>query len=185
MAKKSSSAPKPKKKLTPQELSRKAYFGMSGHHYGMSEFLIRGYNVAIPEVDVGDDVIVIEDDLGNLTRVQVKSVAATPNANKKGYYSQVNLRVDQLQATLNTKLFYLVLIRHGENWITTLMISREDLNKEYEAFKAAKKNAPATTPKQLTLRLSLSDDFKAAKLWKKDFSEHLGNWTAWPSKLPK
>ena len=117
---------------------------MSGHHYGMSEFLIRGYNVAIPEVDVGDDVIVIEDDLGNLTRVQVKSVTARLKKNKKGYYSQVNLRVDQLQATLNTKLFYLVLIRHDEKWITTLMISREDLNNEYEAFKKAKKNSKST-----------------------------------------
>ena len=30
----------------------------------MSEFLYRGYNVAVPAVDIGDDVYVVEDRLG-------------------------------------------------------------------------------------------------------------------------
>jgi hypothetical protein len=29
--------------------------GMSGHYAAMSEFLYRGYNVAIPSVDIGDE----------------------------------------------------------------------------------------------------------------------------------
>lgn len=39
----------------------------------MSEFLWRGYNVAIPEVDRGDDIFVVHDDDGTLHRVQVKT----------------------------------------------------------------------------------------------------------------
>src|SRR5437868_3543846 len=35
--------------------SRRAFFGRSGHLAVMSEFLHRRINVAIPEVDVGDD----------------------------------------------------------------------------------------------------------------------------------
>lgn len=27
----------------------------------MAEFLVRGYNVAIPEVDIGDDIFVVRD----------------------------------------------------------------------------------------------------------------------------
>ena len=48
------------------------YLGMAAHYAAMSEFLIRGYNVAIPAVDVGDDVLVIDDGQGTVSRVQVK-----------------------------------------------------------------------------------------------------------------
>lgn len=34
------------------------YVGRAGQMAVMSEFLVRGYNVAIPEVDVGDDIFV-------------------------------------------------------------------------------------------------------------------------------
>ena len=34
------------------------YLGKAGHLTVMSEFLTRGWNVAIPEVDVGDDIFV-------------------------------------------------------------------------------------------------------------------------------
>ena len=40
------------------------YTGRSGHFVVMAEFLYRGYNVAIPEVDVGDDIFVVKDDDG-------------------------------------------------------------------------------------------------------------------------
>ena len=32
------------------------YLGKAGHLTVMSEFLMRGWNVAIPEVDIGDDI---------------------------------------------------------------------------------------------------------------------------------
>ena len=35
----------------------------------MSEFLFRGYNVAVPEVDRGDDLFVVQDADGSLTMV--------------------------------------------------------------------------------------------------------------------
>ena len=35
------------------------YTGMSGQFAAMSEFLWRGYNVAIPAVDVGEDIFVV------------------------------------------------------------------------------------------------------------------------------
>lgn len=39
------------------------HFGRAGEFFAMSELLLRGWNVAVPVVDVGDDVFVI-DDLG-------------------------------------------------------------------------------------------------------------------------
>lgn len=53
------------------------YLGKAGHLNVMSEFLTRGWNVAIPEVDIGDDIFVVQDDNGTLRRVQVKTSTAT------------------------------------------------------------------------------------------------------------
>ncbi len=39
----------------------------------MSELLLRGWNVAVPVVDVGDDVFVIDDNDKTTYRLQVKS----------------------------------------------------------------------------------------------------------------
>jgi hypothetical protein len=48
----------------------------------MAEFLIREINVAIPEVDVGDDILVVRDDNDVISRVQVKTANAKSLANK-------------------------------------------------------------------------------------------------------
>jgi len=53
------------------------YLGKTGHLSVMSEFLTRGWNVAIPEVDIGDDIFVVQDDNGTLRRVQVKTSKST------------------------------------------------------------------------------------------------------------
>jgi len=42
----------------------------------MSELLARGYNVAHPEVDVGDDIISVRDEDDEFTLVQVKAANA-------------------------------------------------------------------------------------------------------------
>ena len=49
------------------------YIGRAGQMAVMSEFLCRGYNVAIPEVDVGDDIFVVRDLDGAFSRIQVKT----------------------------------------------------------------------------------------------------------------
>jgi hypothetical protein len=48
------------------------YLGKAGHLAVMSEFLTRGWNVAIPEVDIGDDIFVVQDESGTLRRIQEK-----------------------------------------------------------------------------------------------------------------
>ena len=40
------------------------YLGKAGQLAAMSYFLMRGWNVATPEVDVGDDLFVVEDKKG-------------------------------------------------------------------------------------------------------------------------
>jgi hypothetical protein len=45
----------------------------AGHLAAMGEFLLRNYNVAMPEVDIGDDIFVVHDQQGRLWRIQVKT----------------------------------------------------------------------------------------------------------------
>lgn len=60
---------------------RSLYTGRSGQLAVMAEFLFRGYNVAIPEVDVGDDIFVVKDSNGEYARIQVKTAIATKTSN--------------------------------------------------------------------------------------------------------
>ncbi|MFY0542013.1 hypothetical protein [Nannocystis pusilla] len=55
---------------------KKTHFGRAGEFYAMSELLLRGWNVAVPVVDLGDDVFVIDDRDKAIRRVQVKSTEA-------------------------------------------------------------------------------------------------------------
>jgi len=47
------------------------YLGRAGQLAVMSEFLTRGWNVAIPEVDIGDDIFVVRDSDGGFRSKQV------------------------------------------------------------------------------------------------------------------
>ena len=53
------------------------YVGKAGQLAVMAELALRGYNVAIPEMDIGDDVFVLNDATGALSRVQVKTANGT------------------------------------------------------------------------------------------------------------
>jgi hypothetical protein len=77
----------------------------------MSEFLIRGYNVAIPQVDVGEDVLVVDDRQGDVTRVQVKSADARTKPGPN-YRVALNFPRKQLTAAKSkVSLFYMLMIR--------------------------------------------------------------------------
>ncbi len=52
-------------------MARTDYVGKAGELAAMSEFLLLEYNVAIPQVDTGDDVWVILDKRGTVWGVQV------------------------------------------------------------------------------------------------------------------
>lgn len=61
----------------------------------MSEFLMPGWNVSIPEVDIGNDIFVVQDDNGTLRRVQVKTSVST--SRKSTYSAQFSISVKNLR----------------------------------------------------------------------------------------
>lgn len=70
------------------------YLGKAGQLEVMSELLSRGWNVAVPEVDRGDDIFVVRDHDGHFMRIQVKTATATPL--KKGFNAQFLISLSQL-----------------------------------------------------------------------------------------
>ena len=105
------------------------YLGKAGQFAIMSEFLARGWNTCTPDVDVGDDVLVLEDKEGQFKRVQVKT--ATAIERKNGYSTQFNIPLGQLGEAISPEIHYVFMVRHKNKWVNTLIINREVLNKMY------------------------------------------------------
>lgn len=86
----------------------------------MSEFLLRGYNVAIPSVDVGDDVFVVDDQRGTMWRVQVKTGDGKELREDTGETArkivQYNLSRRQLGELKDSELFFMLMVRWDARW---------------------------------------------------------------------
>ena len=104
------------------------YLGKAGHLSVMSEFLIRGWNVAIPEVDIGDDIFVVQDDNGTLRRVQVKISTSTVTQNS--FSGQFFIPLKQLANITNIPVHYVFVVRHNDQW-TKPVIIRQDYLLDY------------------------------------------------------
>jgi hypothetical protein len=90
------------------------YVGKAGQLAAMAEFLLRGYNVAMPEVDRGDDIFVVEDATGQLWRIQVRT--AIGKAHEYGYSGQFKISLRQLQEVRKPDLHYVLALRAGDRW---------------------------------------------------------------------
>ncbi|MCB9232549.1 MAG: hypothetical protein H6581_12840 [Bacteroidia bacterium] len=98
--------------------------GKAGHLAVMSEFLLRGWNVAIPEVDVGDDIFVVKDEDGTFRRVQVKTAQA--QIRKNGHSCQFSIPVRQIRNLSEIPVHFVFIVRTLEGWSEPLII-RQDI----------------------------------------------------------
>lgn len=102
-----------------------AYLGKAGHLRVMSDFLIRGWNVAIPEVDVGDDIFVVRDESGTLQRVQVKTATAV---SRQGTFSaRFNVKAKQLENPAENLVHYVFIVRLQNGWTKPIIIRQDYL----------------------------------------------------------
>lgn len=101
------------------------YLGKAGHLTGMAEFLTRGWNVAIPEVEIGDDIFVVQDDNGTLRRVQVKTSISTGRQNS--FSGQFNVPLTQLRNISNIPVHYVFIVRNDEQWTKPVVIRQDYL----------------------------------------------------------
>lgn len=108
------------------------YIGRAGHLAAMSECLSRGWNVAIPEVDVGEDIFVVEDETSRLAKIQVKT--ATGKVTKKGFKAQFDVPLKQLKDTSEkgNDLRYIFIVRHKRVWQPFIILTRDDLLSKHQ-----------------------------------------------------
>ncbi len=137
----------------------------------MAELLLRGWNTAIPEVDVGDDIFVVPDSAGDMHRVQVKTAVAKPL--KSGYSAQFNISFPQLETQITPDIIYLFAVRLHSRWDAFVVIDREILNAEHSLH-----GIGSEYKDRLTLRLR----FAGARITcgGRDLSQYKNNWTYFP-----
>ncbi len=147
------------------------YTGRAGHLVVMAELLLRGWNAAIPEVDVGDDVFVVRDSDGRLRRVQVKTAIA--KSMKGGHRAVCNLSLTQLRTPITPDVIYVFVVRHEEQWESFVVIDRTDLVAEHRLNKIGTERDG---------RLVLHFKFQKGQILcgNSDFTKYNGNWSRFP-----
>lgn len=148
------------------------YVGRAGQMAVMAEFLVRGYNVAVPEVDIGDDIFVVRDRDGEYSRIQVKSALATRTTG--GYSARYALKFTQLQSPTSPETWFVFANRFADRWDSFLVISRPELSNLYlqNSFGSLNRN------NMLSLYLSYAGPLVICS--GQGFSQFLNNWRAWP-----
>lgn len=149
------------------------YLGQAGQAFAMSEFLKRGYNVAIPQVDVGDDIFVLEDEAGLFQRIQVKTSKATKR--NSGFSVQFNLSFAQLEKVATPELFYIFITDLDMSWQPTLIISRQTLFDYFSDYQIGSKSKD-----RILLYFSYKNDAQKVTCSNIDFTPFLENWEDFP-----
>lgn len=166
------------------------YTGMSGQFAAMSEFLWRGYNVAIPAVDVGEDVFVVEAGQGVLRRVQVKT-AGTGSVAAGTKTVQFNLSRSQLNLQPGgSDLFFMLLARWDDvdakiPWRFLLLRSEEISRLRLTPSPGApRRGSPPLTDRDAkndVLNMKVVFSATDAVAWGHSLAEFLDKWSKdWP-----
>lgn len=155
------------------------HFGRAGEYYAMSELLLRGWNVAVPVVDIGDDVFVIDDRDKTTWRLQVKSTDCSASQPAKFTLSRTQLAEAQA-----IELFYMLMIRLKDRW-RFVLVAREALAAaRAAALKGAKKRmgSPLKPDGQPgvgdALGLTIEISGATASVWGEDMTRFLDVWPA-------
>jgi len=151
-------------------MAREQYVGRAGQLATMAEFLLRGYNVAIPEVDEGDDVFVVNDRVDRLWRIQVKTAIGVRRS--YGFSGQFLIPLRQLRSLDPTPLFYVLCLRCEDRW-EFLPIAQGDLFTEYRRYRVGSRVGPGLV---LYLAFREADVICSERNWQ----HHRNNWSPWP-----
>jgi hypothetical protein len=101
------------------------YIGKAGHLAVMSEFLMRGWNVATPEVDIGDDIFVVKDEDGTLRKIQVKTSSKTER--QTSFSGQFLIPIKQLKNISSILIHYVFIVRFEDSWSKPIIIRQDYL----------------------------------------------------------
>lgn len=158
------------------------YVGKAGQFAVMAELAFRGYNVAIPEIDVGDDVFVVNQSTGVLSRIQVKTATAKRLIQKRFdgkfvYTCQFLANLEHVNDPLVQGSHYAFAARCGNGW-RFLVLERAILRHLVQNGWGTRTEAG-----KVALSVVFSSTTSAAtstKFGATDLSPYAANWAAWP-----
>lgn len=138
----------------------------------MGELCLRGYNVAMPEIDKGDDVFVVRDDSGAMWRLQVKTARGTRNRTSKRY--QFRIRRTAITTPQTPELHFVFVMRKGRRTWRYLVMDRAVL-RNY----VVNQNMGSGEGDYLQLYVTLSDEGQVTCSGI-NLTNHLEGWDTWP-----
>jgi hypothetical protein len=160
--------------------TRDLFTGRSGQLAVMAEFLVRELNVAIPEVDLGDDIVVVRHEDDQVTRVQVKTANAHEQQSPGQFAAQFSLSERQLESG-PPDLVYAFVVRRNDRWEEFIIVRRSVLQRlrvEYGVGSLDSRGA-------MILRLTFSeDDVKSKSVSFQPFRRRFKPWPP-PDQLPE
>ena len=138
--------------------TKDSFTGRSGQLAVMAELLLRGCNVAIPEVDLGTDVFAFRDDRDEVARIQVKTcLQPTVYQDGSGYSARFGIPMKQLrQSEDRPALFYVLASRVNGKWANFLVISRAQLWERWNSHEIGTEN-PSSGDLVMTVQLREDD----------------------------
>lgn len=138
----------------------------------MAEFLSRGYNVAVPEVDVGDDLFVVRDADGELSRVQVKTSNARSTA--AGHVATFKVPLRQLKTPHRPDMNYVFAVRLDERWTDFVLVDRATLYELHEVH-----GLGSVVREHLLLEMTFSAG--ALRCQAQSLQRFRNDWSRWPT----
>ena len=158
-------------------MDKRSHLGMAGHYAAMAEFLYRGYNVAVPAVDIGDDVYIVEDQAGTMWRLQVKTADRL-----QGPVATYRLSRRQLTEIKENELFYMFMVRWRGRWRFILIAQKQlfEIRTAFETADRSKRRGPKpiadvqATSDSLSLRIEWRPE--DARGWDASFAPYLDRW---------
>ena len=149
-------------------MSRSNLFtGKAGEHAVASQLLIRDWHVAFPEVDVGHDLLISDQDFTRLRRVQVKTSRAVEQ--KRSYVGRFNVPLAQLATPATPELLYVLAVFRGDRWADFVVVSREDIYNEHDLHQVGSLHDG-------TVRLRLRFRDTDVDCGRRDWTRYRDNW---------
>jgi len=146
------------------------YTGRSGQLAVMAQFLSRGYNVAMPEIDIGEDIFVVRDADGNLSRIQVKSAIGKGKNVAAGAFK---VPMVQLHKPHTPELDYVFAIHRDGLWREFVVIPRKNLESLHDV-----EGVGNVAQGHLLLYFSFTD--LEVQCSKTSLQQYRGDWSKWP-----
>jgi hypothetical protein len=149
----------------------------------MSEVLLRGWNVAVPVVDVGDDVLLIDDNDKTTFRLQVKSTRMTYG---EPVTAKFTLSRQQLRTPQEIELLYMLMMRDAAGW-RFLVLPRTRLAAFHRDYVHTPRMGPGRRPKadDAAKTDALTLDVRLTSTGPMAWGVSLGEFGCWPEMLPE